>query len=710
MIKWAPYVFVRLTAYLTAGILAAIYFPVSLVAIHSLQLAFYILAGSYLALYILISILGKGKRFGALTGLLGATIIFLAGYVITSQRNQANLPDHLLHQPATGIEYYSGIIVSEVTTGTKSHKIQLDVTQIYLQNRWVKASGKVLLYLNKKMPRPNYGDKLLVKGHPQKVPPPANPDEFDYRHYLQLQQLYHQHFVKAEHVAIYAYQLPAGLMALSIRIRQKADSIFRELIPSQREYSIASGLVLGIRNGLDNEIKQAYSSAGAMHVLAVSGAHVIIVFGIITFFLQRLKRIRYGNMLFALFSLGLLWFYAFITGLSASVLRAVVMFSFVIIAQAANKQNSIYNTLALSAFILLCYDPFLIMDVGFQLSYAAMLSIVYITPKISYLLEFDNRVLNYLWLISCASLAAQLGTVPLSLLYFHQFPVYFLLANLAIIPLSAAILYIGIATLFFSFIPYLSTSLAFLLEKAVWLLNQAAFATEALPGALISHISIGTYESLLLYLIIITFLLFLYYKKLIFWATIAGMACLFSILNVIEIYTQKKNQQLALYNIANHTAMSILNGRYNYFMADSALLQNSSMIDFHLAGHWRQAGITDHRFTDFLKAGKSPVALQHFQAYSLLVWQGKSFLFLHQATNNWQSISRLQPDYIIIQNNALRDLTGKEMLIKHLIIDGNNKAYITSKLKQQALKAGIPCYSIREEGAFILNEKQIDLR
>ncbi|MDO1451167.1 ComEC/Rec2 family competence protein [Rhodocytophaga aerolata] len=703
MIKWAPYVFVRLTAYLIAGILAAVSFPVSVTAIGYLVPVFYFLAAGYVAFYLLIRIVWKGKRFSTLTGLLGLIIIFLAGYVITHQRNQSTQPGHLLQQPAF-IQYYSGVVVSEVTTGAKSHKAHLEVTHIYQQEKWRNASGKVLLYLDTKTPKPQYGDKLLIKAHPQRVPAPANPDEFDYRHYLQLQQIYHQHFVKAAQVAIYENQPPSRVMAVSIRIRQKADSIFKVHIPSQREYAIASGLVLGIRNGLDNEIKEAYSSAGAMHVLAVSGAHVIIVFGIITFFLQRIKKIRYGQALFALTALSLLWFYAFITGLSASVLRAVVMFSFVVIAQAANKQNSIYNTLALSAFILLCYDPLLLMDVGFQLSYAAMLSIVYISPKIYHLLEFDTYILDKAWLITCASLAAQIGTVPLSLLYFHQFPVYFLLANLVIIPLSAVILYLGIATLFFSFVPYVSTGLAFLLELAVKLLNLTAFATEALPGALIKNISINASESLLLYLVIIAFLLFVYYKKLIYWSVTVGLVCLLAILNVVEITKQHQQQQIAMYSIANHTALSVLEGGQNYFMADSALLRNTHTIDFHLTGHWRQAGIITHHFTNFYKPEPLPVAFQQFQNYSILVWQGKTFLFVQKPISSWQAIASLQPDYLVVQHNAVKDLTGKEAFIKHLIIDGTTKPYIASKLAQQALQAKIPCYSIREEGAFILTK------
>jgi competence protein ComEC len=234
----------------------------------------------------------------------------------------------------------------------------LQVKRILVHNQWIEASGKVLLYLDIQMPPPRYGDKLLIKDHPQRIPAPANPGEFNYSQYLQLQQIHHQHFIKPAGIRIYGYEPPISLIALSISIRQYADTVFKKLIDSRQEQAIASGLVLGIRDGLDNEIKQAYASAGAMHILAVSGAHVGIVFGILALLLGNLKRFRYGKVLFAVSVLGLLWVYAFVTGLSASALRAVIMFSFVIIAGACTRQSSIYNTLAISAFIMLCINPF----------------------------------------------------------------------------------------------------------------------------------------------------------------------------------------------------------------------------------------------------------------------------------------------------------------------------------------------------------------
>jgi competence protein ComEC len=235
------------------------------------------------------------------------------------------------------------------------------------------------------------------------------------------------------------------------------------------------------------------------------------------------------------------------------------------------------------------------------------------------------------------------------------------------------------------------------------MLNRVTFFTESLPGALIRNISINALETLILYLVIISFLLFLHYKKLVYWAIAGAFVCLLSVLNIAELHKQQKQQQLAFYSIANHHAFSLIDGKHNFLLADSALLQQRNTIDFHLSGYWQQSGIDHHHFFNFYNPDKSPVNIKHFAAYSFLVWHNKTIVFIHHPITDWQFLNKIQPDYVIIQNNAVKDLTGKETLLKNLIIDGNNKAYLSKKLKSQAGKAGIACHSIREDGAFIIS-------
>jgi competence protein ComEC len=652
--------------------------------------------------YLLIRTVWKGRLLRPVFGLLALGITALFGFLRTYQVSGYNQPAHIIHQDSA-YSYYSGTLVSQVQERPKNYKADLEVKQIYRQGQWQPAAGKVLVFLGKQDSKPLYGSQVIIKGMPQEVLPPGNPGEFDYRKYLANQQIYVQHFVKAPEYTIYGYHPPNPVFALSFRLRQQADSIFRALIPSDREYAIATGLILGIRNGLDNELKQAYASAGAMHILAVSGAHVVIVFEILSLLLGKLKSLRYGNWIFAGVILVLLWLYAVITGFSPSVLRAVVMFTLVVIAKAANRQRSIYNSLAISAFVLLVINPYFLLDVGFQLSYAAVLGIVYLFNKLYYRLDFNNQLANWAWGITCVSIAAQVATVPMGLYYFHQFPTYFLLSNLAVIPISSAVLYLGLATLFFSPVPYLSTAIAFLLKWSVWLLNQSVFLTEKIPGALIQGISISLPEAIGLYMIIILVLLFLHYKQLKYWYAVFGVVCLLVAINLLEIYWQYRQKELLIYAVNNHTAACIIEGRKSYFLADSALLVDKATIQYRFTTYWWQKGIQENTFLPLHQTQAQQPAIRRSKEGSWLIWEGKTFLFLHQPPlrNTIPVFQALPPDYLVVQNNALRNLNRWHTGIKYLIIDASNKRYISERLKKQADSLNIPYYSVFESGAFI---------
>jgi competence protein ComEC len=697
MIKWAPYVFVRFTLYLILGILLAIVLPLPPPLWR--VVAFGLLLLVYVVLLTLRKTWWKGLRLHLWFGLpaLGITVLF--GMLLTYQQTQSHHPDHLLHQ-TSDFQYYQGTISNEVQERAKSDKAELTLSQLRKDGKWIPVSGTVLLYLGKRSERPQYGDVLLIKGMPQRVPAPANPGEFDYRQYLSLKQIHHQHFVKPAQFLIIDHQPGNPVLAASIRVRQWADGVFRRLIPSPREYAITTGLVLGIRSVLDNEIKSAYSSAGAMHVLAVSGGHVIIVFQIITLALGRVKKRRYGNWLFATIALTLLWFYAFVTGLSASVMRAVIMYTFVIIAKAISRDTNLYNTLGASAFILLCWDPYLIMDVGFQLSYAAVLGIVYLVPLLERWFTFSNRWAKEAWQISCVSLASQIAIFPLGLFYFHQFPVYFLVANLFIIPLSTFILQGGLLLLLVSWIPYVSVGVAFLLKWLVWLLNGVAFVTETLPGAVISGISISRTEFIVLYGLLVCALVFFHYKKLWQWGGVFVLLTAFVSMGLWKSYHQFDQYRLAVYAINGHSTLDIVEGQHHILLTDSALAANNERINYHITNDWRQRGIRKSEVAVFGKAAIPDLAFRHTEPYSVLIWQGKSWIYLHQPVNP-AFLNTLQTDFLIIGQNAIRKLPDLQGKVGMLILDSSNKPWLARKLKKQATDLHLPCHWVGDDGAFV---------
>ncbi|MBY0432807.1 MAG: ComEC family competence protein, partial [Cyclobacteriaceae bacterium] len=391
--QWGPYAMVRITAVLVAGSLLCIYQPELVI--------FDVAAGLLLALSLLYFLVYRfvPRRYrvrSTLTGSIGLFAILVAGYVGVLVKTASRDPKHLLHIQ-TSITAYQVKIISAPEEKENSWKRTGDVLLVRTGNGWQTATGKINLYWPKaeQVTQLRYGDVLLVRGTPQELQPPYNPHEFDFKRYLRFKNIYHQHFIREGNWQLVHASDDKGFLYYSQQARTWSLATLKKFISSPREFAIVSALVLGVTDGIDNDLQNAYSASGAMHVLAVSGLHVSIIYGILLFFFRPFTKTKAGHWWVAVISVILLWAYAFITGLSPSVLRAVTMFSFVAIARPAGFTTNIYNTLAASAFCLLLYDPYLIMSVGFQLSYLAVLGIVYIQRPLYLLWSPRSAFVNW---------------------------------------------------------------------------------------------------------------------------------------------------------------------------------------------------------------------------------------------------------------------------------------------------------------------------
>ncbi|NJO90405.1 MAG: ComEC/Rec2 family competence protein, partial [Chloroflexia bacterium] len=223
-------------------------------------------------------------------------------------------------------------------------------------------------------------------------------------------------------------------------LRSSILSVYQSSGIQGDEFAILAALTLGVKDYLSDEIVEAYSDSGAMHVLAVSGLHVGILMAmlnmIFSFFWKRKKLLVLKSIIILVF----LWLFALITGLAPSVTRSALMFSFFILSKNSGKRPSSYNSLAAAAFIILLFNPNALFHVGFQLSFLAVISILLFQQKLYRTIDIKNKYLDYFWQLTTVSLAAQIGTTPISIFYFHQFPIYALLTNIIVIPAAAIIL------------------------------------------------------------------------------------------------------------------------------------------------------------------------------------------------------------------------------------------------------------------------------
>jgi competence protein ComEC len=446
----------------------------------------------------------------------------------------------------------------------------------------------------------------------------------------------------------------------------------------------------------------AYSQTGAMHILAVSGMHVGILFLILNFFLKRVKlRHRTWRLFKALILLVLIWSFALVTGASPSVMRSTVMFSFVVVADALGRNKNFYNTLTASAFCLLLYDPYWLLSVSFQLSYLAILGIVYFQPKIAGLWVIENKVGNYLWELNSVSLAAQLMTLPFTLLYFHQFPTYFWLSSLVLVPLSGLELGAGLLLLIVE--PVWDWG-AFAVGKALWVMlwlgNQTVMFIQHLPAALLDGIWIGGISVLLLYLSIGSSMAAISFRK--FRWVLASLAMLLAMLGSYAFaeFGHLKNRKLTFYSIYKHTAIDFFDGEKAWMLADSAL--EAKPLKYAVEGNRYANGIDE---VETLRIGDTAsIVSDHFFYDNGMVQFYDKRLFIVDGPVNYTGEEKVTLDFLLLRNTPKINLEELAQIFDFqlIVFDASNKRWKVADWKAECSKLGLDWYDVDEEGALVV--------
>ncbi len=704
MLRWAPYPFVRITLSFIAGILLFILTGKDF-RYNPELFAFFFSA------FILLLILARRYKLAELTsmaGIAGLLCFAAAGSWLTQLRTEYFQPDHLLNIKSAPT-HYVGVVDDFVVQKPGYQSSVLRLQKVKVNGKWQQASGQVQVSVphdSDKEYELSYGDKLLVKGAPQLLPPPANPKQFDYRQYLNNKNIYHRQSLHEFQFQKIGEEPPSRVVYFSIQLRRKLDNLLRQNIEPKREYGISSALILGVKDELDNAIRNAYAQTGTMHVLAVSGLHVGLIYGVLMLFLGRLGSTQRRRQLTAILILGVLWVYAIITGLSASVLRAVVMFSLVTIAGAVQKQHNIYNTLAVAAFGLLFYNPYFLFDVGFQLSFLAVLGIVYLQPKIYSWLKVNNWLGDKLWELLAVSLAAQLITLPLGLLYFHQFPVYFWIANMVVVPVSTLVLYTGLASIAMGWLPLIGKLLFQLHFWTIWGMNEFSIALSRLPYALVNGIDISITQAILLYVLMLMIILFFALKKLRYFTVAVGLVAVLAGQEILESIEQQSQRKLSVYSLRGASAISFVQGQEAILVGNSELQHDESTLTYNILPQLWHHGIEQPQFIPIGAEPATTEPVSHVllpDSNSLYVWQGKSILVLTKPLK-LQPKTELQVDFILVKDNAkIWTEQLQPFRFKQLILDGSDSPWYRKRLKEQLGKLNLPVFDVAERGALVVD-------
>lgn len=557
--------------------------------------------------------------------------------------------------------------------------------------------GKILVNseaaLQKRLSVLKVGDSLVIFGEVKEPPEPLNPLQFDYKEYLRIQGINYQLYLKHGNLRKVVPQLRFSLTQLSADIRKVISRKMGEAGLDGNELAIAAALVIGEESFLNPEIRSAYAASGAMHVLSVSGLHIGVVFILLRFLFSPLLKRKANKGWITIFIILLLWVYCFITGMSPCVQRAGWMFSLVAFGSVQKRISNIFNTLSASALVLLLIDPKLLFDVGFELSYIALLGILILQKPILRLLYFRNKLLYSTWEITAVAIAAQIATFPLSLYYFHQFPNYFLIANLLVIPLSFVILMIGVAFIVLCWFSWGAAVLGFLLNWSVRILNEFLIWLESWPGAVCELLYLDALSSWLLYLTL-GFLCGLILLR----SKLAVIPLLFSLLLFCTrqlILVIEENSELVIYNVPHRTVIGSYCGNSREVISDSLGLKELS---FFVGTHVAKEGA--ERSGHFNSSSKNFMQLP--DSNLVFFYPTGKLLILHHPPDT-KRLQGVHFDVVLIETSVFDWKQIKNLSFKMCLVGNRLNFRESNKISRFLKRRGIPFTVLKTSCALILH-------
>jgi competence protein ComEC len=704
MKSWQRYPFLRLFIPFVAGIVIGMNLTITFSA--GLWILTLIIPFLFVFHYFQLRTLPFNMRH--IQGVFAGFIAVCLGLGITGLHNHRTEPSHFENH--TGLSGFYKVRIEDVPSyKTNTVRLQIRILSAISQNRELKCDGRVMAYFQEDSNslKLRYGDQLIAPLKLIPVEPPMNPNSFDYQKYLSYQGIYHRTYIHSSEWILTKRAQGFNIYRLGTSLQEKFINLFKIHKPNPNELSVASALVLGSTNDIDPELINAYKTTGTFHILSVSGMHVGVIYLVLSALLTGLKRKTIPRLIRGLILFTLVWFYALITGLSPAVLRAAVMMSFIIAGECFEREPNTINSLTASAFILLIIDPFLLMNIGFQLSYLSVVGIVLIHPLINNKWKPKYKIVQSIWGLTTVSIAAQLAASPISILHFHQFPSYFIISNYFAIPLSSLAIYAGMLTLITSPFIWLTHYLAILFFGSVALLNNCILFFDHLPYSSITSIQISVLETIAIYFFMALIYLTIIQKEKKVTLFAASFCFLFIGTCFFIDNQQSKNQHtITIYAIKDRTIIDYFNGPSCLsFQSLNPVSENNSNAN----------QINNNRIACRIK---------HIRNYSLYrdtirdvtqgIWKsGSCYLFKQKRlivqngnpeSTNAQDVP-IATDYLLLTGNPYPDLDVlfSHYRFKQIILDESNTRSNALKWKKLCNDNRIPCHYTASDGAYIFN-------
>lgn len=654
---------------------------VSYYAKPSIATAGIILMASAALFFILYFSITKNKKLNILFGISTSIVSFFIGLITLQLQTDSYQKSNYIHSKKAFEK--PQLITFTLREKLKSNDFNDRYIGIINQIESKTYTGRIIVNIQKDSTKNKVilGNTIRVKTVLQGNTSSKNPNQFDYAKYLENKQIYGQIYCRKSEIAINK-NIKKDIWYYSGRLHSRIINNLEKAHFNKDEMNVALALILGQQQEISSEIIKDYQYSGTTHVLSVSGLHVGFIMLFINFILKPIPNNRKGSFIKLISILVSLAIFAIISGLSPPVLRSVVMFSFLAIGNHLRRSGNIYHTLLVSILLILLFEPYFLFDVGFQLSYLALFFIFWLQPILKNIWTPKHKITIYLWNALTVSFAAQIGTLPVCLYYFHQFPGLFFVTNIIILPVLSFIMIAGIIVMIIAVFYSPPIIFAIIFEKSIYLLNLMIHFVATFESFVIRDISFNFYYLVTIYLLIITGTIWM--GKPNFNKTISLLFTIV-IVQISFIYTKKEiesQQELIVYHTKKNTLISERIGKNISFIISDTLAKNN-VSTAYLVGNF---GVL--KSTNKIK--------------NTLFFNGKKILVL-DSTGIYEN--KIQPDLLLLTQSPKVNLDRllKDLSPKVIIADASNSNSIVKNWKLTCIKKNIPFHATSEKGYYKLN-------
>lgn len=692
---WKRAPFIKILLAFIPGIIVQVHFQAP-VRTGWILLVISILASST---FLLLSFYSRYK-YSFFQGLSLSAIFFCAGMIFSWQQDIRHNNSWL------GKSYEEGnmvIVTLEEPLVEKARSFKADAKTIFLVKEGQAAcvNGNIIVYFRKDLSAPSttdlppgYGTQILFKKPLQQIRNAGNPGGFDYKRYCLFRGITHQVFLNNNEYKILAGKKETYLKKILFSSREKVLGILRKYIVNEKELGLAEALLIGYKNDLEQSLVQSYTNAGVVHIIAISGLHLGLIYWLLVLLFKPLRGYIRLKWLRTLLIIAGLWAFSLLAGAQPSILRSSFMFTFIALGEHLNRKTSIYNSMAVSAFLLLCINPFWLWDVGFQLSYAAVLSIIIFIQPIYNWFYFPNKILDFFWKLNAVTLAAQVLTLPISIYHFHQFPTLFILTNFIAVPLSSLILLSEIALCALAIFPAIARPMGKMISWLIRFMNTYIEKVEGIRFSLWDGLQIDTWQvfTLLLFVACTCYWLMERSKN----GLKAGLVLLlgFVTLRSYSFLQHNRQKKIIVYNVPQKRAVDLIDGRSYYFAGDSGLLANDFVRNFHL---------TPARV--MLRIEKKDKLPGLFIQNDHINFSGKNILLLDNPLATGYTGPKPVIDLLVISKNPKIDIAKLATMLdlRQVVFDASVPAWKSNYWKRDCDSLNIPWHDVSQKGAFVMN-------